>query len=280
MVPTKDSTSWRQTASFPRSVRHQDAESRPEVIGFFDGSDSAFCGVVYLRWLLKDGHTWYSTLVTSKAKVTPGQGTTTPRSELSGLVVLVRLMDNVIKAMSTPPVRCSIMGDSTCVIAACDVNANALQPYFSNRVVEIVNTMRHWGSPAEISPSDELQYEQACSEDAACIVDTLQHIPGIRNIADIPTRGNVDLQDIDLGSAWQNGPGFLSQSRDQWPISNDFVRQVPESECRKKFLLTAMAMVKDMSSHKVKDIMAVMENHNSITFVRHVLARLVRASRL
>ena len=42
---------------FPRSIAVEEAESRPEIIGFFDGSDLAFCAVVYLRWVLPDGAT-------------------------------------------------------------------------------------------------------------------------------------------------------------------------------------------------------------------------------
>ena len=188
-------------------------------------------------------------------------------------------MNTVMKSLSKPPVRCSIMGDSTCVIAACDINANALQPYFSNRVVEIVNTMASWGAPAEVKPQDELQYEISCSDDAACIVDPLQHIPGIQNIADLPSRGNVALEEIGPGSAWQVGPKFIAESRNSWPINDDFVRQVPESECRKKFLLAAMAMKVDMSKTKIKDLMGIMEKSNSIARVRQVMARLCRASR-
>ena len=199
---------------FPRSLRSPQVIGRPEIIGFFDGSDQAFCGVVYIRWHLEDeDDAWHTTLVTSKARVTPGQGTTTPRSELSALVLLVRLIDTVIMSIELPPIRVTIMGDSTCVVAACDLNANALQPYFSNRVVEVITTMKKWGVQEAWPVEKELTHAYVQEEESKCVVDPIQHVPGTRNIADMPTRGNIELETLNLDTSWQNGPDFLQDNR-------------------------------------------------------------------
>ena len=61
----------------------------PEVVGYFDGSDDAYAGVVYLRWALEDG-SYEANLVCSKAKVTPLKRISTPRSELNGALFFLK----------------------------------------------------------------------------------------------------------------------------------------------------------------------------------------------
>ena len=116
-------------------------------------------------------------------------------------------------------------------------------------------------------------------EDAVCRVDKLQHVPGTRNVGDMPTRGNIELQDMDWGSCWQVGPEFIAEARDTWPIKADFARKVPPSETRKKFIVTAICMMQDMARPKVQDLLDVMNKFNSLTKIKHVFARLIRASR-
>ena len=90
--------------SFDRSVRPKNAVGRPELIGYWDGSDLAYAAVIYVRWQLaqeddEDSVTWHVSLLTAKARVTPVSGITTQRSELNGLVVLGRIMSTVVKCM-------------------------------------------------------------------------------------------------------------------------------------------------------------------------------------
>ena len=94
--------------------------------------------------------------MTSKARVVPSSGLTTPRAELSGLVVLIRLMDKVVKNLEHIPSRCTILGDSTCTVAATKISSNILQPFFSNRVVEVLDTMARWGPESPVAVDEEL----------------------------------------------------------------------------------------------------------------------------
>jgi len=65
----------------------------------------AYCGLIYVRWKLVHG-SWHTALGTSKARFTSSAVMTTPRSELSGMVLLVRLVDAVIKNIEVVP-QCS-----------------------------------------------------------------------------------------------------------------------------------------------------------------------------
>ena len=140
--------------------------------------------------------------MTSKVRVTPRTGLTTPRAELSALVVLVRIMDKVMSAMSTRPARCTVLGDSTCTVATTNISTHVLQPFFSNRVVEVLDTMAKWGEAPRCTVYEELEeslLEDTCED---TWVDPIMHTPGLANISDLPTRGTASLADIDRGSRW------------------------------------------------------------------------------
>ena len=42
------------------------------------------------------------------------------------------------------------------------------------------------------------------------------------NPADLGTRGQVKISDLDEGSMWRNGPKWLKDPRSQWPLRSDF----------------------------------------------------------
>ena len=163
-LPESLNQKWRQLAVdlvesgdivFPRTVQPDGVTGAPELISFWDGSDLAFGGVIYIRWKKVDSDDWHVALLASKARVTPKANLSTPRSELNGLVVLVRLLNTIIPALSVPPSRISIIGDSTCTIAAANYNAAALAAFFSNRVVEIIDVTNSWGLFNKLNPKVE-----------------------------------------------------------------------------------------------------------------------------
>merc|ERR1712082_456668 len=82
-----------------------------------------------------------SALVTAKAKVTPLDGLTIPRSELSALQILTRLLAKTIKALPETPSEVHILGDSTCVISAKDKVATSFNPYMHSRISDIHHTL-------------------------------------------------------------------------------------------------------------------------------------------
>ena len=127
-IPTKEKQKWvkilrvfheASSIKLHRSTKPTSAVGDPEVVGYFDGSDDAYAGVVYLRWALEDG-SYEANLVCSKAKVTPLKRISTPRSELNGAVLLSRLLLFFLKSCSksnVKPKRVWIMGDSECTLA-------------------------------------------------------------------------------------------------------------------------------------------------------------------
>ena len=259
---------------FPRLLRVDIVTGRPQLIGYWDGSQEAYAAVIYIRWLCSD-NTWHSTLVTSKSRVTPAAGFSIPRSELSGLLMLTRLITNVAAALDVPPIRVTLAGDSTCTISCAEVNSAMLTPFFANRCVEIISAMSSWGEPATISATEEQEFPLIMDMEATCQVDKLMFTPGVDNPADAPSRGSYTLSQMGLGSLWQKGPLYLEQDRETWPLSREFIPQIPQNETRKNFLhINAVSHAN--SSIKIR---SVMYYSNSIRKVRGIMARLCRAAK-
>ena len=100
----------------PRSVKPKDSIGSPELFIFFDGSTDAYGASVYVRHHTETG--FQSSLLIAKARVTTVRGTTTPKSELSGLLIASRLLLTVLRSMPEKPSEVFIAGDSQCTIAA------------------------------------------------------------------------------------------------------------------------------------------------------------------
>ena len=47
------------------------------------------------------------------------------------------------------------------------------------------------------------------------------HAKSSDNIADIGTRMNATLEDINESSDWQRAPGWLRKEKEKWPISQE-----------------------------------------------------------
>merc|ERR1712089_96682 len=150
--------------TFNRTVRPSAVVKAPSLVGFFDGSASAMAGAVYIRWMcfkdktkildtsLVNGcsedsdfdpniHEFKSYLVTAKAKVTPLDGLTIPRSELTALQILTRLLAKTVKALPETPSEIHILEDSTCVISAMDNTLACYNPFMHSRISDIHQTI-------------------------------------------------------------------------------------------------------------------------------------------
>ena len=286
-LPPSLQAEWRKLVSdtitaesifFPRSLRVPGVTGRPEVIAYFDGSDKAFATVIYLRWKLESGG-YHTALVTSKSRVTPQAGCTTPRSELNGLVVTTRILDQVLASLDVKPVRVTIIGDSTCTISSCQVNCASLNPYFANRVMEILAFMAAWGVLCDLACTEELPDTVQADVEAETRVDKLWHTPGELNIADWPTRGNVDWSNLDINSEWQNGPAYLRSDRATWPVNRDFIPAIPADEQRKKFA-QMMDTITLLQSTPITDrLWEILDRNDNLLQHRGTLARLCHATR-
>ena len=200
-----------------RSVRPEGVEDEPELIGFADGSLLAYACCIYIRWrkcrtCRGDPDRYVVQLVCAKVRVTSVRGTTAPRSEMSGFLILTRLLKVVVSAMDTKPSQITTAVDSQCTISALDKSGGLLAPYFASRVSEAVANL------AELAEET--------------VVHPVQHVPGLLNPADIPTRAKTTPEEVRMGSIWQSGPAYLSLPREQWPFSRQFLDSVPVEEMR------------------------------------------------
>ena len=187
----------------------------------------------------------------------------TPRTELRGLLLLTRLITSILPGFNKLPSRISLFGDSKCTISAVKCEQKILEVWFGNRVAEIRDHMTSWRS-------------------SRVQVDELHHWPGESNPADLPTRGKANYHEIGPLPAWQQGPPILSQPRNLWPASRDFVRQVPLEETSPALFTTNLVSkptVLPAIIHLHSLVTEVMQYSNSLPKVLAILARVLAANK-
>ena len=124
--------------------------------------------------------------------------------------MLGRLITTVLDGVQFPPIEIMIVGDSESTISTVEADHRVLYIWFTNRVADYLDNESDWRTRGiDVFP--------------------VQHWPGLQNIADIATKGLATLDDVQEDSEWQNGPEIAQFPREQWPISRDFVREIPEN---------------------------------------------------
>merc|ERR1711867_341414 len=74
-------------------------------------------------------------------------------------------------------------------------------------------------------------------------VNDLYHWLGVSNVTDLATKGRAGYCDVVEGSVWQEGPRETQYPVEEWPISRDFVRAIPEEEKRAAILGVHMSLM-------------------------------------
>ena len=146
--------------------------------GYCDASLSAYAAVVYL-WIETENGILRK-FVVAKTRVAPLKKQSIPRLELLSAVLLARLMDTVRSSL-TPELKISshhCFTDSK--VALCWIRnvEKAWKPFIQNRVSEIRKLL-----PTEC----------------------WRHVPGLKNPADIPSRGATPLELL-VNKLWRDGP--------------------------------------------------------------------------
>ena len=208
--------------TFPRSFKPKDVIGNCQIICFFDGSDVAFASAIYLRWVLPD-YTVQVSLICAKSRVTPLLRLSTPRSELNGAVLAVRLLLSCLRSLSQSgivPEQVWFIGDSECTLACLEKVNAAFGEYFGNRVGEITDTLA--------------KIEQLIQSNVHLV-----HVRSHDNAADRATRLDSKIEDVDMHSEWQSGPTFLKDPPSDWPTNRDFADRkdqlIPQVEILKRF---------------------------------------------
>ena len=161
-----------------------------ELHGFSDASLQNYGACIYLRSIFRSG-TISVSLVTSKSRLAPIKGSTIPRLELLGNLLLSRLMDSVKKSLSKVLSISEVFlwTDSQVTLAWIRAENKEFQTFIENRAQEI----------RKLTDSRGWYYYNTKS-----------------NLADLLTRTEnfSNFQNCDL---WWAGPNFLREKKVQRP---------------------------------------------------------------
>ena len=209
------------TVEFPRSAVAGNWSAEGILAGFWNGGNPASACCVYTCSPLLEpgpnGEKYEVHLLAGKARVTPTskkkgkKRASTPQTEMTGLLMLSRLISEVLPGFQVSPTMIYMGGDSQSTISCVEADDRLLSDiwYTNNRVAEVTENIASW-------------------ESQGIKVEPLEHWAGEKNVADIATKGRAKLEDILPGSKWQEGPPELRFDRREWPGSRDFVRLLPE----------------------------------------------------
>ena len=165
---------------------------------FTDASKLAYAAVRYARYKYVSGKISVA-LVTAKASVAPIKPMSIPRFELMAAVLGVRLGETVSQKLEIPLSEHTLWTDSMDVIYWVQGHSRRLKSFVANRVAEIQRKT----SPAQ-----------------------WRHVPGEKHPADDATSG-LDLRDMSTESRWVQGPSFLHEGEESWPLD----RRPYETDC-------------------------------------------------
>ena len=183
---------------YMESSKEADAK---QIHGFSDASEKGYSAVVYIRILYSDSTVSIS-LMAAKTKVAPIKRETILRLELSGALLLAKLLDSVKTTLNFSLSKIYAWSDSKIVLAWLDGSPHRLQAYVANHVSQIM----------ELLPSS-----------------VWHHVPTATNPADCASRGMLP-QDLLHHSLWWDGPPWLLLEPTAWPVSPKEVASESHSE--------------------------------------------------
>ena len=188
---------------FKRCIKPENAIGDPELLMFSDGSSDAMCTVAYARWLLSDSK-FECRLWCAKTRVTPLKKTKIPRVEMQAAVMSSRLSKTIQEQGSLQFTNTYYIIDSTCTLALLKKNTVALKEFMGNKVTEFLQVAK----PTQV-----------------------YHVKSEDNVADLGTRTDAVLSDIDVGSRWQCAPDWTKLNFEDWPVTQDTSNaEVPPEE--------------------------------------------------
>ncbi|XP_045036869.1 uncharacterized protein LOC123477554 [Daphnia magna] len=174
----------------PRALNSSSDIQDIQLHAFCDASTVGFGSVVYLRVTYRNNIVAVN-FVTSKSRVAPLLPLTVPKLELQGAVVALRLVKFVQSTLRIPINQIIYWSDSKTVFQWIASKTCRFQTFVANRISEILEHSQ---------PSE------------------WRHVPGIENPADECSRGLFPDEMME-NYRWVNGPDFLQQEENAWPIS-------------------------------------------------------------
>ncbi|XP_055591276.1 uncharacterized protein LOC129743315 [Uranotaenia lowii] len=161
-----------------------------EIHCFSDASERAFGACVYIRSQNSQGQL-KTTLLTSKSRVAPLKSQSIPRLELCGALLGAQLVANVKKSLKSEA-STFFWTDSTCVLRWLASTPSTWTTFVANRVSKIQ------------SLTEGCQWN---------------HVAGKQNPADLISRGILP-EEILGNEFWWNGPCWLSERMENWPMAS------------------------------------------------------------
>ncbi|XP_033223525.1 uncharacterized protein LOC117177134 [Belonocnema kinseyi] len=188
--------------------------------GYCDASEKAFGACIYFRSYDKRGM-HFTQLVCSKSRVAPLKTLSLPRLELCAAVPLSKLYSTVSQALRRLHIEKTIFWcDSTITLHWINSPTNTLKPFVGNRVAEIQ------------SLTQSLEW---------------RHVRTEHNPADLVSRGLASQQLIN-NSFWFNGPAWINDADENWPVSHLEPIEIPELKKTVVSLAVNLARVNDITN--------------------------------
>lgn len=235
----------------PRWIGLNTNDNNIEIHGFCDASIHAYAAVIYVR-VYSNGR--FSTkLLTSKTRVAPTRQISLPRLELSGALLLAKLLQTVKMALELPDDKLWAWSDSTITLGWIKGHPSRWKTFVANRVTQIQTSL------------DPSKWKYVNTKD---------------NPADIASRGCQphELRDHQL---WWNGPQWLNLHHDNWPTQppamdhfSDELKNI--SEDFKTEVTKEMKQEKHFVAVGVAETRLEIENYSSLTRLKRVTAWVFR----
>ena len=178
------------SVTLPRLVTLSDAIDT-QLLAFTDASENGYAATIFLR--VASASTVSVHLLFAKVRLSPKKMCTLkaevsiPRLELLGVLIGVRALNFVRRALDMPVQSCTLWTDSACVLSWI-ASHKPLPRFVHNRIQEI--------------------------NQAKDVV--FRYVKSASNPADIPTRGTT-VSDLEVSSLWWHGPDWLLLDPAQWP---------------------------------------------------------------
>lgn len=192
--------------TIPRNIGCNKILANIQIHGFADASIKCYGACIFLRSTNEQGeHT--AKLICAKSKVAPLKVISLPRLELCAALLVARLVSRIVPKLKLNIAKKYFWSDSKIVLSWIASPSTKWKTFVAHRIGEI--------------------------QDLSNITDWA-YVKSSENPADIISRG-CDAEQISSISLWWNGPEWLKNNIEEWPIAektsqNDNIEMLPEAK--------------------------------------------------